>query len=1101
MLVPILHCHTAYSMRRGTALPFKIAEQASRLGYSHIAITDRDGLWGVPLFIDACKKVGLTHLIGAQYVDPEDSSRRVIALTENIGAFQTLSQISSRFHLEDNFNPVDAAIEKVDDGLILLADNPSTIKELHKKIPPGRLYGELYWGARSVTRKRFLAVLKTCRMLKRPVTTSGNIYMSEPEEFRVHALMTAMRTGRCLRDKLPIVDPDLHIKTPEEFHAPFMAYNLHDAILNAMEIANRCSWRWPVRTWHIPDPPDLPRGKRPIDHLRDIVIPKLKRKYKNWDGRTGPVAERLNMELDIIDEHGFASFFLIVGDVVREAHERGYRTLGRGSAGDSIVSYGIDISQVDPIRYDLYFERFLNPERSSPPDIDLDFAWTHRDEMVEYIEKKYGPERVASVGTIVNVGLRGAFRESGKALGYSNTEINRWSMYLPGHWDTGSVELSENPLTKELPLDEEPLKTIFDYSLRLQNLPLHQSVHVGGVVITPDPINRYAPLNRAAKGMVITQYDMRDCEKVGLIKLDLLSQRGLGVVEDCVEMIALNGKTVDYNLADMDELSADENIASLFNAGETLGCFDAESPMIRGLIKKLGGHSYDQHMQATALIRPGVSASGMMQEFIRRHHDHSKIKHAHPKMGEILHDTYGIIVYQEDVLKVLHKIAGVSLGEADLLRRMMSLKELESKSATTELEKKFINNCEARGIGSDVRQKIWDQIASFASFSFCKAHAAQFAIVAYQSAYFKAYHRAEFFATRLANVGGYYPPDVYIRDARRFNVKVELPEVNMSQRTYYGKDNVVIMGLEQVGCLHDDIIDSILLAKNVEGPFKSVADFVARTGTGYEQAHALIRVGAFRTLNTTRPVLLGDLAEAFRSKIHRPGKVRQPLLFPEKGKIEPEPSPPFAWGIKPKTSLPLAGGTKGGTWDHDYSLYEQIQAEVDVLGMIASIHPLEPIKKFMDAANFTCGKDMPRRVDKKVRMGGILVSFKPVRTRKDNQAMALISLEDLSGTFDVAVFPEAYRKHAVTLKTKAGQGLCMEGKVQFDDGAYTLVVENVYPLQDFLNRLKKIEKIRVEKADEDSFYGDTPMIFRRRNLQVDISEETGFERGIEYVHS
>ena len=1029
--VPLLHTHSAFSMRRGATLPELLATAAARLGYSHMAITDRDGLWAVPRFIAGCKRAGINYILGAQLVDPAKPARRVLVLTENIEAFRTLSEIVSlrQLDLEDKFNPVDAIIENVDRGFVLFADHPRVLKELHGKIPPGRLFGELTWGERSITRKRFFAMVKTCRELQRPSVATGNIHMASRDEYYIHALLTAMRTGRCLRDKLPACDPMCHLQPPSEFERPFHAYNLKEALINATELAARCAWEWPERKWLIPPPPDLPQGMRPIDQLKEMVTSRLKRKYKKW---TPTIQARLKKELRIIHEHGFESFFLIVADVVREAHSRGYQTLGRGSAGDSIVSFGLDISEVDPIRYDLYFERFLNPERSSPPDIDLDFSWKHRDEMVEYVEQKYGTEKVSSVGTIITLGLKSAFRETGKALGYSNDEITRWSLYLPTWWDDTGEHIDEHPIASELPLNEEPLKTIMSYTLRLMDLPIHQSVHVGGLVLSPRPISRYAPLSRAAKGFVITQYDMRDCEKVGLIKLDLLSQRGLGAFEDVLESLGRHGVELAVDIEDMDQLSADEKTDYLFRTGKTVGCFDAESAMIRTLTRKLGAHSYDLHMAATSLIRPGVSQAGMMDEFIRRHHDPSTIEHVHPKMGEILKDTYGVIVYQEDVLKILHELAGVSLGQADLLRRMMSGKSIDGKWAKDDLQAEFHRCCTERGISKEVQKKLWEQISSFVGYSFCKAHAAQFARLAYQSAYLKAHHPSEFFAARLSNVGGYYPPDFYIRDSRRFGMTVELPEVNRSEKTYVGRDFRLIMGLEQVTCLREESIDSILLARNTGGPFRSVSDFLARTGVGYEQTHALIRVGAFRSLHTPRPALLTELAEAFKAKIHRPGPARQPLLFADRiGK-------PSGNGEDKK---------RNGEYLQDYSLWEQIQAEVDVLGLIASIHPLEPLEGAMKRAGLVSSADAMHYEGRRVRMGGILVSFKPATTKEKKEPMALISLEDLGGTFDTVVFPDAYARHAIVLRAGADQGLCMEGKLELNYGEPNLIVDKIMPLK------------------------------------------------------
>lgn len=1040
MAVPALHVHSAYSMRRGTSYPGVLAAEAGRLGYTHVALTDRDGLWGVPGFLKACRESGIAPILGAQLTSAAGENRALV-LTENLEAFRALSELVSMRQLADDFDAVEAAVERAHEGFVVIADTPDMLRKLHPRLPPGRLFGEAVWGERSATRKRFFEMLRSCRELKRPPVASGNVYMAARDDYMVHAFLTAMRMGRCLKDRLPCADPAFHLKASKEFEGPYHAHNALEALINAREVAVRCAWKWPEREWLIPKPPNLPSGRRPIEHLRDIVTSRLRRKYGRWDS---VIQNRLDHELRIIESQGFESFFLIVGDVVREARSRGYRTLGRGSAGDSIVSYGLDITQVDPIRYDLYFERFLNPERSSPPDIDLDFSWAHRDEMVKYVEELYGPDKVASVGTIVTLGLRGAFREVAKALGYSNPEISRWCRYLPD-WSVmaGEGDLAKQPVLRHLPINEEPLKTIIYWARKLETLPVHQSVHVGGLVLSPEPIARYVPLARAAKGFVITQYDMRDCEEVGLIKLDLLSQRGLGVLEDALEAIELNGGKIDADIEDTDVLSRDQGVARLYRRGQTLGCFDSESPFIRQLIRKLGEHSYDLHIAATAIIRPGVSSSGMMEEFIRRHRQPDNVTHIHPALGEILRQTHGVIVYQEDVLKVLHELAGVSLAKADLLRRMMSGKKVDGKLAKEDLEREFIERCRERGISSDVYEKLWEQIASFAGFSFCKAHAAQFAILAYQTAYLKAHFPAEFFAARLSNEGGYYAPDVYIRDARRFGLSVELPEVNRSNKTYTGRGSRVIMGLKQVGCLTEASVDSILLARHTGGPFKSVADFLARTGIGYEQTHALIRVGAFRSLHAPRPVLLAELAEAMRARVRRPGPARQPLLFADRNLSGSASSFPH---LKEAFSggKDVFEGVDGG-WARDYTLFEQIQAEVDVLGMIVSIHPLEPLQAAIRAAGLIPSAEMMRHVDRKVKMGGILVSYKVVAT-KAGDPMAMVTLEDLSGMFDAIIFPEAYRRYAGVFRGNDGRGICFEGKVQVDYGAPNLIVEKVEPL-------------------------------------------------------
>jgi len=357
-----------------------------------------------------------------------------------------------------------------------------------------------------------------------------------------------------------------------------------------------------------------------------------------------------------------------------------------------------------------------------------------------------------------------------------------------------------------------------------------------------------------------------------------------------------------------------------------------------------------------------------------------------------------------------------------------------------------------------VRDKIWQHIESFAGFSFCKAHAAQFAILAYQSAYLKAHHTAEFFAARLSNEGGYYAPDVYIRDARRFGMSIELPEVNRSEKTYEGRESRIVMGLQQVRCLTETEVDSILLARNADGPFRSVADFLARTGTGYEHTHALIRVEAFRSMHAPRPLLLGELAEAIRARIHRPGQARQPLLF-----TGSHTTCGVAHDQDPTTSGGATGVVFENTWARDYTLFEQIQAEVDVLGMIVSIHPMEPLQGAIRASGLLPATETKQYDGKRVRMGGLIVSYKTVLTRK-SEPMAMITMEDLTGMFDAVVFPEDYRRYASVLRGNNDQGLCFEGKVQVEYGAATLIVDKVEPLNKALKLSGTPRNISVSVA-------------------------------------
>jgi DNA-directed DNA polymerase III PolC len=690
------------------------------------------------------------------------------------------------------------------------------------------------------------------------------------------------------------------------------------------------------------------------------------------------------------------------------------RTIGRGSAACSLVSYCLGITHIDPLAHRLHFERFLNPERSSPPDIDLDFSWKDRDRVLDYVYEKYGPDRVAMICTHVTFAARSAVREIGKAHGLSEDELGRFTARIP-HYGTRSLDgLAEQvPECRGLPVGEEPYRTILALGNRVAGFPRHLSIHAGGIVISPGPITDWVPLERAAKGLVITQYDMGPVEALGLIKIDLLSQRSLGVLTDAVAAVTEHTGSAPP-VDDRGLILADRAARRLIREGRTMGCFYIESPAMRSLLRKLRTETFENLTAASSVIRPGVAESGMMQEYIRRHLGETRASYPHPKLEEVLGETHGVMIYQEDVLKVAHALAGMALGEADSLRRSMSGK-MRSAEAMAAVEGRFLAGCAENGIPPEIAREVWRQVESFAGYAFCKAHSASYALLSFQVAYLKAHHPGEFMAAVLANGGGFYSPAAYISEARRLGLKVLLPDVNRSAHDYTGQGNDLRMGLMSVGGLAAAGIESLLDARREGGAFTSLSDLLNRTELGPGEVETLIRCGACDGFELTRPEMLWRFT--LRGTPYRQD------LFPDAGGLD---------ALVPR--LP------------EYPLAERCRLETEIFGFPVSRHPLELLPPSL-ARGTTPAREMRNKAGRRVRMLGLAIAYKRVPLKKKSEWMKFLSLEDLTGTFEATLFPACYRRCAD--RTFSAGPYLLTGRIEADHSVCSLNVEGLEVVKPF----------------------------------------------------
>jgi len=701
---------------------------------------------------------------------------------------------------------------------------------------------------------------------------------------------------------------------------------------------------------------------------------------------------RIEHELAIIDKLGFSAYFLITWDIVRYSMARGFYHVGRGSGANSVVAYCLKITNVDPIDLNLYFERFINPKRSSPPDFDIDYSWKERDDVIDYIFKRYGYSHTALLGTMSTFRGKSIVRELGKVHGLPREEIDSLI-------DNPSAESNRNDISN----------TIFSIGLKIADFPNMRSIHSGGILISEEPITCYTALDMPPKGFPTTQWDMYTAEEIGFEKLDILSQRGIGHIRESAEII-LKNRGIDVDVHAIQKFKNDEKIKEYLRIGETKGCFYVESPAMRGLLKKLNCDNYTTLVAASSVIRPGVARSGMMKEYIYRFHNPHNFKYIHPVMKEQLEETFGVMVYQEDVLKVCHHFAGLDLADADTLRRAMSGKH-RSKQEMQRIVEKFFSNCREKGYSDEVTKEVWRQIESFAGYSFSKAHSASYAVESFQSLYLKAHFPLEFMVAVINNFGGFYRTWVYVHEAKRSGATIQLPCVNKSnyKTTIHGSD--IYLGFIHIMSIEYKLAVSIEEIRQNDGPYTGLNDFITRVIPGLEQMILLIRAGAFRFTGKNKSVLLWEAH-----------------MMINKNKQE-STRPLFSSPLRDFTLPDLVQGTTEDLYD-----------EIELFGFPVS-------RSWFDLLETSFRGDVPARriseyTGKKIRMVGHLVTVKYIKTIK-NDWMNFGSFIDVEGNF----FDTTHFSQSLKIWPFKGSGTYLIlGKVVEEFGFPSLEVEKMAKL-------------------------------------------------------
>ncbi|WP_289055154.1 DNA polymerase III subunit alpha [Carboxylicivirga marina] len=744
---------------------------------------------------------------------------------------------------------------------------------------------------------------------------------------------------------------------------------------------------------------DTNKNKQVFKNSKEDDFQRLKRRciegltYRFPD-KNEAVIKRMNKELEVIRDLGFCAYFLVTLDIVDYARSKGYYYIGRGSGANSLVAYLLRITNVDPIELDLYFERFINPFRQSPPDFDIDFSWTDRDDVTRYIFEEYGYERVALLGNYITFKYKSAIREIAKVFGVPDDEI---------------VTLQKNPSSAN---GNKYGQWVIKYSQFIDGFPSHCSIHSSGILISEEPISCYSSTELLPKGFPSTQFDMYVAEDVGLHKFDILSQRGLSKIKDSLDIISEN-EGVEIDIDDIKRLKTDEQIKELLKVGKAIGCFYVESPAMRMLLTKLKADDYLRLVAASSIIRPGVAKSGMMREYILRFQNPERREQARkdlPDLYNILEETYGVMVYQEDVIKVAHYFAGLSLDEADVLRRGMSWK-FRQRNEFWKVREKFFSNCQNKGYAEQTVADIWRQIESFANYAFAKGHSASYAVESYQALYLKAYYPREYMVATLNNGGGFYRAELYLHEARMHGAIVEAPCVNRGDWPCIIRGKHLFLGFFMLHGLERKSVELLLNERGLFGEFTSLADFISRVAISLEQLMILIRIDAFRFTGKTKKELLWDAHHLLgHSKVTKP----EPTLFqPEVREFE----------------LP-------DLWEHEL---ESAFDELELLGFPLT-SPFKLLEK--QIPSLLKSADLPQCVNKNVAIVGYLITRKPTRT-SSGESMSFGTFLDVDGYWlDTVHFSHSFKRYPFR-----GPGCYLiRGKVVEEYGFICVEVNQMYRL-------------------------------------------------------
>ncbi len=1058
-----LHVHSEYSLLDGAAQLEKLVARAKELKFPALALTDHGNLFGAVDFYLAAQKAGLKPIVGCElYVAPGSRRERgsqdggyeganhLTVLVRNLTGYKNLIKLVSQAYLEGfYYKPrVDKELLAAHaDGLLVLSGClNSEVSRLISAGEPDRARMAAGWYREVFGKDHYFMevqahgldeqtrvtaeTLAMARALDAPIVGTNDSHYLEAGHARAHDALLCIQTGATLLDpkRWRFSTDEFYVKSAEEMAQVFA--EVPQACRNTLAVAERCNLTLEFGSFH------LPRYMVPESHTLNSYLEQLAR--QGLTRRYGPspgdaVEARLHHEIGIIEKMGFAGYFLVVWDFIRWAREQGIAVgPGRGSSAGSLVAYCLGITNIDPLRYGLLFERFLNPERVSMPDMDIDFADDRRDEVIRYVAEKYGRDRVAHIITFGTLGAKAAIRDVGRVLGMTYADVDRIAKLVPAF--PLNITLDEayqkSPPLADMVRTQTQVKELWETARVLEGGTRHASVHASAVVISDGPLDEHIPLYKDPKRPeLITGYAMGPIEKLGLLKMDFLGLRTLTVLANTVKLIReARGVELDFDQVPLDDAATYE----LLGEAKTFGVFQLESAGMRDALRGLRPERLEDVIAIVSLYRPGPME--LIPDFINRRHGRAKITYEHPAMETYTRETYGIMVYQEQIMQIASEMAGFTMGEADTLRRAMGKKD---RDLMAQQRDKFVGGCRERGTSAAKAERVWELMEKFAGYGFNKSHAAAYGLVAYQTAYGKANYPVEFMAALLTSEMGDTDKIVkYIDECRAMGIRVEPPDVNVSQVTFSVSGRAIRFGLAAIKNVGEAAMESILATRTRDGSFQDLEDFCTRVDlrlVNRRVLESLIKAGAFDSLGLSRAHLMTTVDAALEAgqRRQRERVEGQASFFDLLPAALPAPK------AEPVAVVP--------EWDAD----ERLAFEKEVLGFYISGHPLARYGSVVESLGITAIADLAAKgPGSRVLLFGQVAALKETSTKSGNR-MAFLTLEDMNGSVEVTVFPEPFKAAAEYLRSR--EPLLIRGRLDDSDRGRVVLAEDVRPLAQALH--------------------------------------------------
>ncbi len=1081
-----LHNHSEYSVLDGCLKIPDLVDAAYRNAMPAVAITDHGNIFGAVSFFKEAKARGVKPILGCEvYVAPGSRFDKkpsagndihhfhLTLLVKDEAGYRNLCLLLTKAYIEGfYYRPrIDKELLAAHaEGLIALSGclkgevsswlvrgfpekAEDAAREYAALFSPGDYYIELMdhgLPEQKLVTPRLAAI---ANKLELPLVATNDIHFARREDAESQDVLVCIQTNRKFSDpeRLKFASDQFYFKSAAEMIELFR--DTPEAIQNTGRIAARCGFDFPTKSYFLPNFTP-PAGKDLGEYFEEVAWEgfgkRMARRAEREPGRPGAHSleeyeDRMAREIKLIKKMGFEGYFLIVWDLLKAAREKGLPVgPGRGSAAGSLLAYALEITEIDPLEYDLLFERFLNPDRISLPDIDMDFCGRRRAEMIEYVTRKYGQENVSQIITFGTMAARAAIRDVGRVLEVPLPEVDRIAKMIPFGPDSTIAEaLKSVPELRALRDRNAKIAQLLAIAQRIEGQVRHPSIHAAGIVITPKPLVEFLPLYQSIKGEITTQFPMGDVEALGLLKMDLLGLRNLTVIDDALELIRQEtGREIAVNVLPLD----DGRTFQVFQAGNTDGVFQFESPGMKDLLRRFRPDEFRDLIALNALYRPGPLKSGMTDEFIHRRNHPERIAYEFPEMEPVLKETRGIIVYQEQVMRIATDLGGFTLAEADLLRKAMGKKDKATMKAQ---KQKFVQGARKRGISQAKADKVFEQIKEFAEYGFNKSHSAAYALLAYRTAYLKAHYPVHFLAALLtseAERGATAQVVKYIGECHDMGIQVLPPDVNKSEFRFTVEDGQIRFGLAAVKGIGQAAVEELVAARKARGPFRSPFDLFLDHDTkvlNRKAVESLIKAGAFDSLGWKRSQcyhMLDRMIE-FGHEVQKARTARQSLLF-DAGTGEPP--------AVPREVLEMR------EWDESHVL----SYEMDALGFYITGHPLARYKdRLRKLVSHGLGEfDDERDFDKEVRVAGIISALKPLRTKKDER-MAAFTLEDLTGRIEAVAFPECFAKFGAYLRE--GQLIWAKGKYLGEGDSRRLSLSQVMPLAEAFEKQARRVVVRI----------------------------------------